>query len=115
MFKRYLRDFASPGNPTVFSSAVGAGQGHAFYNPLAKQGVCQHNEFAGRYMVDVYKQYVEIVDLLSVWAFECRIDGRIVRVSFRDAEIAQLRSWCCFATNACMLERMWGNYFNALP
>ncbi len=69
-------------------------------------------------MVDVYKYYVGLVELLDKYEFRVRVADANGSQSYSRGssfdEVSDLCTWLCFACNCCMREKFFHDYFGRL-
>ena len=70
-------------------------------------------------MLQAYTEYLRLLRVSRGLVFEVSFlnwEGKPERFcyKFSEAEYRHLQMWLCFATNACMIEKLWSDYFSAL-
>ena len=72
----------------------------------------------GTFMIAVFSEYVRLVEDLVDYEFACKTEAKeqVRRVSheFKAQELQHFKSWLCFATTACMHEKVFNDFFKRL-
>ena len=87
---------------------------HQFYHPL-KAKMHPTDKSAGEFMIAVFLKYQDLARKLETLTFTVTLEHgddvteREVRMSSEDCQ--QLQMWLIFATNACMHEKMFSDFY----
>ena len=81
---------------------------HVFFDIKATQVSLSPNS-VGVFLIDVFKRYVQQVQMLRNTVFFCIVGNKTYTVRYEDKDIQALSSFFCFVCNACMHEKMWKN------
>ena len=116
LFKRFLRSFTKQAKRKERLDFSNSTDGkHVYIDPFVELKVDDTNRNAGEFMCRTFLIYRKIITNLEGWTFEVKVDDKHYHYSYTASEIQQLQTWLCFATNACMHEKVWQNFFAVFP
>ena len=117
LYRRMLRDFR-PEHVERHPKRCRLGQ-HEFVHPLKKLQGVRASE-AGRFMLDVFQLFCQKVQLCSGVEVTCRIlcpeeedraASKQASGKLSEEQIGHLCRWANFATNSCMHEKVFNDFF----
>lgn len=116
LFKRFYTDFNVEAPASV--EKVSTGSKHQFYHPL-KLRTLPSDKVVGEFMMKAFSRYKDIVQKLPGTTFMVAFEhkGEVVEtkgVCMSADDCRQLQMWLIFATNACMHQKMFDDFFAAL-